>query len=109
MIRIKGREGILFRPEFEQFQPDYQSMMLKTLAQDVIDVRGVIVTVIGSERYCNEHGLQFDFVSRYFAPWMGINEDPVTGLMLHHKILLMERTKLTIVNYTTPINHFSLE
>lgn len=22
---------------------------------------------------------EFDFVSRYFAPWVGINEDPVTG------------------------------
>ena len=22
---------------------------------------------------------QFDFISRYFAPWVGINEDPVTG------------------------------
>jgi len=22
---------------------------------------------------------EYDFVSRYFAPWAGINEDPVTG------------------------------
>jgi predicted PhzF superfamily epimerase YddE/YHI9 len=22
---------------------------------------------------------EFDFISRYFAPWVGINEDPVTG------------------------------
>lgn len=22
----------------------------------------------------------YDFVSRYFAPWVGVNEDPVTGI-----------------------------
>ena len=22
---------------------------------------------------------QLDFISRYFAPWVGVNEDPVTG------------------------------
>ncbi|XP_059081394.1 phenazine biosynthesis-like domain-containing protein [Tigriopus californicus] len=34
-------------------------------------VRGVIVTVKSPEKY--------DFLSRYFAPWVGIPEDPVTG------------------------------
>lgn len=34
-------------------------------------VRGVAVTVKGSGPY--------DFVSRYFSPWNGIDEDPVTG------------------------------
>uniref|UniRef100_A0A3P9NXX6 Phenazine biosynthesis like protein domain containing n=1 Tax=Poecilia reticulata TaxID=8081 RepID=A0A3P9NXX6_POERE len=34
-------------------------------------VRGVIVTMKGEQR--------FDFYSRYFAPWAGIPEDPVTG------------------------------
>ena len=32
---------------------------------------GVIVTAAGSGGY--------DFVSRFFAPWVGIDEDPVTG------------------------------
>jgi len=35
-----------------------------------IGSRGVIVTAPGAE---------FDFVSRFFAPAAGINEDPVTG------------------------------
>lgn len=34
-------------------------------------VRGLIITTKGDEN--------FDFYSRYFAPWVGINEDPVTG------------------------------
>ena len=37
-----------------------------------ISARGVIVTSLASS-----HG--FDFVSRFFAPCVGINEDPVTG------------------------------
>jgi predicted PhzF superfamily epimerase YddE/YHI9 len=35
------------------------------------DINGVIVTSKGCSPY--------DFVSRYFTPWVGINEDPVTG------------------------------
>ena len=37
-----------------------------------IEVRGVIVTSRSASP-------QYDFVSRFFAPWAGINEDPVTG------------------------------
>lgn len=39
------------------------------LLQDV-DTRGIIVTAPGEE---------FDFISRFFAPALGIDEDPVTG------------------------------
>lgn len=35
-------------------------------------VRGVILTSVSDER-------QFDFISRFFAPAVGVNEDPVTG------------------------------
>lgn len=38
-------------------------------------VKGVIVTMIGSSK----HQPGYDFYSRYFAPWFGISEDPVTG------------------------------
>jgi predicted PhzF superfamily epimerase YddE/YHI9 len=34
--------------------------------------RGIAVTAHGD-------GRPYDFVSRYFAPWVGVNEDPVTG------------------------------
>jgi len=37
-----------------------------------LGVRGVIVTARSETR-------DFDFVSRFFAPGSGINEDPVTG------------------------------
>ena len=44
--------------------------MLKIDTSD--QVRGVIITLSG-------HGTKYDFMSRYFAPWVGIPEDPVTG------------------------------
>ncbi len=34
--------------------------------------RGVVVTAASQSQ-------DYDFVSRYFAPWVGVNEDPVTG------------------------------
>jgi predicted PhzF superfamily epimerase YddE/YHI9 len=45
--------------------PDY-----KTLA--IVECRGVIVTAKSSDA-------RFDFISRFFAPATGIDEDPVTG------------------------------
>lgn len=45
------------------FKPDFRELM-------VLDARGLIVTAKGDS--C-------DFVSRFFAPAVGIDEDPVTG------------------------------
>jgi len=46
-------------------------------------VRGAIVTVKGSSTSTSAadaaYNNRYDFGSRYFAPWVGINEDPVTG------------------------------
>ena len=49
----------------EQLAPDFSA--LQSLAG-----RGVSVT-------CKSNNSQYDFVSRYFAPWVGINEDPANG------------------------------
>jgi len=46
-------------------RPDFAMMRL-------LPAQGVIVTALGEEP-------NIDFVSRYFAPNVGINEDPVTG------------------------------
>jgi PhzF family phenazine biosynthesis protein len=47
--------------------PDFQSFLR---APNPLGWRGAIVTA---------RGVNHDFVSRYFAPYMGVNEDPVTG------------------------------
>jgi len=51
--------------------------LLRTLAPDfnllrTVPMRGVMVTARSSMK-------QYDFVSRFFAPRVGVNEDPVTG------------------------------
>lgn len=42
-----------------------------------IEVRGVIVTARSGSR--SQATQEYDFVSRFFAPLVGVNEDPVTG------------------------------
>ncbi|MFZ5354232.1 MAG: PhzF family phenazine biosynthesis protein [Bacillota bacterium] len=49
-----------------ELQPDYG-----TLSSMKADFKGIGVTAKGSG--------EVDFVSRYFNPWAGVNEDPVTG------------------------------
>ncbi len=51
-------------------QEDIALMRPDFLALSKIDARGVIVTAPGKK---------VDFVSRFFAPQSGVNEDPVTG------------------------------
>ncbi|NOH71962.1 PhzF family phenazine biosynthesis protein [Vibrio pectenicida] len=46
-------------------QPNFEAMKQE-------NGRGVVVTTRSNSN-------ELDFISRYFAPWVGINEDPVTG------------------------------
>jgi PhzF family phenazine biosynthesis protein len=63
----KGKTDYLLifssQQEIESIQPDFQLL-------SNVDGRGVIVSSVGTDT---------DFVSRFFAPQVGINEDPVTG------------------------------
>ncbi|ABP66287.1 phenazine biosynthesis protein PhzF family [Caldicellulosiruptor saccharolyticus DSM 8903] len=65
----KNRMDYLVETESEEIlrnlKPDFE--LLKK-----VDTRGVIVTAKSSSP-------EFDFVSRFFAPKVGVNEDPVTG------------------------------
>src|SRR5690554_6531674 len=63
---------ILFNSEMEvaNLKPDFTAL-------NKIDARGIIVTAKGDKA---------DFVSRFFAPNVGINEDPVTG-SAHTKLI----------------------
>lgn len=67
LATFKGRTDYLLLFDSEEtirgFQPDI-SLLLSTNA------RGIMVTAKGNE---------VDFVSRFFAPAVGVNEDPVTG------------------------------
>lgn len=62
VIEVKDKDNIInLKPNFEILK----SLKFKS------DVKGIGVTCRGNEKY--------DFISRYFNPWAGINEDPVTG------------------------------
>ena len=67
----------VFRNVFDYLVEVATEEQLRALTPDhtmlrKIPVRGVIVTARSSTR-------EFDFVSRFFAPGSGIDEDPVTG------------------------------
>lgn len=64
LLRLTDAVG---QSELEKLSPDTTAMMEAHKGK----IRGVIVTVKGNGEY--------DFFSRYFAPWVGILEDPVTG------------------------------
>lgn len=62
IIRVDSEEQILnLNPDFNQMK----SLKFKE------DIKGVALTTNNTNKY--------DFLSRYFNPWAGINEDPVTG------------------------------
>ncbi|GFV22687.1 phenazine biosynthesis-like domain-containing protein 1 [Trichonephila clavipes] len=64
------------RKQFEEIKVNGSEL----LAAEPGDIIGVIVTVKGSGKDCtDEEGKSYDFLSRFFAPWSGVAEDPVCG------------------------------
>ena len=62
MVHLVSYEAVL------AVNPDFRALLE---VDNELGWRGVMITAIGFDDY--------DFVSRYFAPLMGVNEDPVTG------------------------------
>lgn len=64
---VKGRDDLMLiyknENEIRQLTPDFQKILKSK-------TRGII---------CTAKSEKFDFVSRFFAPAVGVNEDPVTG------------------------------
>lgn len=64
---LKGRDDMMLvfkdEKEISEIKPDFQQILFSK-------TRGIIVTAQSET---------FDFVSRFFAPAVGVNEDPVTG------------------------------
>jgi len=59
LIEVESEETV------RALKPDFQALCK-------LPGRGVCVTGLSTSG-------EYDFVSRYFAPWAGVNEDPVTG------------------------------
>lgn len=108
------QEALLpLREQLEAFDPDHQQL---AALHDGSVIKGLIVTLKGhltnpAKGTDDQDGLsKYDFVSRYFAVWNGIPEDPVTGeptftlLGFHEKHLLTKAT-LMLVTY---LNLFQL-
>jgi PhzF family phenazine biosynthesis protein len=59
LLEVESDETVI------NLKPDFQGLI-------AMGVRGVIVTSVSTDP-------KYDFISRYFAPIVGVNEDPVTG------------------------------
>lgn len=75
LIHLPSEESV------HNLSPDYRLMESTNTEKEI---GGVIATAKGSRPY--------DFISRFFAPWLGINEDPVTGAA--HTVLAPYWSKL---------------
>ncbi|UCE29906.1 MAG: PhzF family phenazine biosynthesis protein [Candidatus Bathyarchaeota archaeon] len=75
LIHLSSEEDV------HNLKPDYRLMESTTVEKEI---ESVIVTAKGSHPY--------DFISRFFSPWIGINEDPVTGAA--HTVLAPYWSKL---------------
>lgn len=66
------------RVDLESIQPKTAELLK---LHDGSEVRGIIISLLGEAHLQDQtRGLkQHHFISRYFAPWVGIPEDPVTG------------------------------
>ncbi|KAL4239969.1 hypothetical protein ACF0H5_000765 [Mactra antiquata] len=73
LIRLKDSTT---REELESLSPDTRALQASDTSGDI---KGVIVTIKGRESIIDKSGKPYNFISRYFAPWNGIPEDPVTG------------------------------
>lgn len=82
--------------QIRNFKPDFNAI------QRLKDCRGLIITAKGD---------QSDFVSRFFAPQSGINEDPVTGSA--HTSLTpywskkLNKTTLTAIQLSERMGHLT--
>jgi PhzF family phenazine biosynthesis protein len=72
-LTLAGKKGWVLRlptqGDVERMTPDFSRLEEVEVGATAL---GVIVTAMGEG--------EADFVSRFFGPWVGVNEDPVTGM-----------------------------
>lgn len=74
-------DGSVNKSQLLKMKPNFSSMI--TIHPNGDFVKGLIVTIKPNnskeQGFIDKDQKPFDYVSRYFAPWVGINEDPATG------------------------------
>lgn len=74
-------DGSINKNQFLDMKPNYS--LMTTLHPNGDFVKGLIVTIKPNDSkkqgFIDKDQIPFDYISRYFAPWVGINEDPATG------------------------------
>ena len=76
LVKLSGCFEQESKSGIEEITPDFRQLMAVETSSPP---KGIIVTVASSSGKVN-------FYSRYFAPWLGVNEDPITGSV--HTVLM---------------------
>ncbi|XP_050391595.1 phenazine biosynthesis-like domain-containing protein 1 [Patella vulgata] len=66
------------RKEFEEWRPDIPTIH-KAGDNGILKVAVITMSADGDTAFKDADGNRYDFVSRVFGPWLGADEDPVTG------------------------------
>lgn len=69
LVKLSGIFDSASVSGIEDISPDFNRL---ASVEDICTPKGILVTVASSSG-------KEDFYSRFFAPWIGVNEDPVTG------------------------------
>ena len=69
-------KGVLSEDAFKSMQPDINGILAAHSDGKLV---GVILTIAAATAASEDTSKGYDFYSRFFGPWAGINEDPVTG------------------------------
>ena len=64
------------RNGFEKLTPAVDKFMSESPS---VEVEAVILTAKAEDGAIDSSGKQYDYFLRFFCPWLGISEDPVTG------------------------------
>ncbi|KPI85998.1 hypothetical protein ABL78_4931 [Leptomonas seymouri] len=86
IVRLSTPQNVLeCRPDMSAMQRLFTSAQFKAAQQahpDVLGpVQGLGVTAFNGGMLTSGPAADADVVSRFFAPWMGVDEDPVTGTL----------------------------
>ena len=80
---------VIFRSAFERLSPQMDRFMS---CPSSMPVKAVIITEQGPGEY--------DYLCRFFSPWFGVDEDPVTGRW--HLILKFYSSVVVLRVYSYP-------
>ncbi|VDN24663.1 unnamed protein product [Cylicostephanus goldi] len=78
-VHFLGVPNLLVKYFSEFDAPPFLHDLIECLIPSTISVRGVAYATEAKKGFTDSQDEPYDYICRYFAPWVGITEDPATG------------------------------